>query len=86
MSVRSCKLCKCVLLYLRSLVYSVSIHHAMFVDTTGVGHADDEPFVFGVPFDNNPFLSELLASNWTDLDRHVSDHVMTMRTNFAKQG
>ena len=86
MSVRSCKVCVTVSAIACVLCQSVSPSTTLFVDTIGVGHADDVAFVFGVPFNNDPFWSELLASNWTDVDRRVSDHVMNMWTNFAKQG
>ncbi|XP_077979545.1 neuroligin-2-like [Glandiceps talaboti] len=47
---------------------------------TGVVHGEELFYLFGVPYENDR------RRDWTDLDRSMSDTVMSLWTNFAKYG
>ena len=53
---------------------------------TGVVHTDDVAYVFGMPLTNDPSRTHAMVSSWTDDDKHVSQQLMTLWTNFAKYG
>ena len=54
---------------------------------TGVIHGMEVPFVFGAPFKNIPEpFTNILATEYSEIEKGFSLYVMKLWTDFAKHG